>query len=130
MEAIEIRNQPEDLRSHLAVRCAKAALFLSRLKFPPNRPADSTNFTVHEGDGIEKKGGGSDEEIGEGEIEESKGEALQRDGVASADAAFAVSMDSLFDARPQIPLIIVTSQFGNNLIHYMYRHFPCIGIRL
>ncbi|KAG5544015.1 hypothetical protein RHGRI_016687 [Rhododendron griersonianum] len=49
MEAIGIENQPEALRSHLAVRCAKAALFLSRLKFPRNRSADSTTFTEHQG---------------------------------------------------------------------------------
>ncbi|KAF7141406.1 hypothetical protein RHSIM_Rhsim06G0082400 [Rhododendron simsii] len=48
MEAIGIENQPEALRSHLAVRCAKAALFLSRLKFPRNRSTVSTTFTEHQ----------------------------------------------------------------------------------
>ena len=43
------------------------------------------------GDGVEERGGGPEEETGEGESEDSKDEALQHYGAAFADGDFALS---------------------------------------
>ncbi|CAL5384108.1 unnamed protein product [Camellia sinensis] len=109
MEGIDVESKDEALKSQVAIRCARAAMLLSSLKCSPNRRLDSPNDLEHRGDEAEERFRGSEEETGEGESEESKAETLQRDGVASADGDFDVSLDSLFNHRLQIPLKSFTS---------------------
>ncbi|CAL5386014.1 unnamed protein product [Camellia sinensis] len=111
MEGIDVESKDEALKSQVAIRCARAAMLLSSLKCSPKRRLDSPNDLEHRGKGdeAEERFRGSEEETGEGESEESKAETLQRDGVASADGDFDVSLDSLFNHRLQIPLKSFTS---------------------
>lgn len=53
---------------------------------------------------VEERSGGSEDRIGQGEIAEEEGEALQCDGVPSPDHDFAVVLDCRFDVRSQIAL--------------------------
>ncbi|KAL7245674.1 hypothetical protein ACSBR2_000910 [Camellia fascicularis] len=133
MQGIDVESKDEALKSQVAIRCARAAMLLSSLKCSPNRRLDSPNDLEHKvplsvcafmcilvtlnlnyfvsgkGDDAEERFRGSEEETGGGESEESTAETLQRDGVASADGDFDVSLDSLFNHRLQIPLKSFTS---------------------